>query len=91
MLRLAPAKKGEDFAHWAETGMKGAPPAEPVGGVVGLDSGGRGSFTANLSPGNYGALLQNMWWWWATPVVTLIVVLLAVFRRSLEVEDPYGT
>ncbi len=36
--------------------MKGAPPAEPVGGVVGLDKEGRGSFTANLTAGDYGLI-----------------------------------
>ena len=56
LLKLAPGKQVEDFAHWAETGMKGAPPAEPVGGVVGLDKDGRGSFTLNLTPGDYGLI-----------------------------------
>jgi hypothetical protein len=56
LLKLAPGKKVEDFAGWAEGGMKGAPPAEPVGGVVGLDKGGSGSFTANLTPGDYGLI-----------------------------------
>lgn len=54
LLRLAPGKKVEDFAHWAETGLKGPPPAEPVGGVVILDKGERGTFTADLTPGDYG-------------------------------------
>jgi uncharacterized cupredoxin-like copper-binding protein len=56
LLKLAPGKKVEDFGRWAETGMKGAPPAEPVGGVVGLDKGGNGSFTANLTAGDYGLI-----------------------------------
>lgn len=56
LLKLAPGKKVEDFAHWAEAGMKGAPPAEPVGGVVGLDKEGRGSFTVTLSAGDYGLI-----------------------------------
>jgi uncharacterized cupredoxin-like copper-binding protein len=56
LVRLAPGKKVEDFARWAETGMKGAPPAEPVGGVVGLDKAGSGSFTANLTAGDYGLM-----------------------------------
>jgi plastocyanin len=55
LLRLAPGKKVEDFAHWSEAGgMKGPPPAEPLGGVTLLDKGARGSFTANLTPGEYG-------------------------------------
>jgi plastocyanin len=55
LLRLAPGKKVEDFAHWSEEGgMKGPPPAEPLGGVTLLDKGARGSFTADLTPGEYG-------------------------------------
>jgi hypothetical protein len=56
LLRLAPGKKVEDFAHWAETGLKGPPPAEPLGGVTVLDKGGRGSFEVELSPGDYGLI-----------------------------------
>lgn len=56
LLKLAPGKKVEDFAHWAESGMKGAPPAEPVGGVVGLEKNGSGSFAANLTAGDYGLI-----------------------------------
>ena len=54
LLKLAPGKSAEDFAMWAEHGMKGPPPAEPIGGVTMLDKGGRGSFTADLTPGDYG-------------------------------------
>jgi plastocyanin len=54
LLRMGPGKKVEDFATWSETGMKGPPPAEPLGGVTLLEKGGRGSFTANLTPGEYG-------------------------------------
>jgi hypothetical protein len=56
LLKLAPGKKAADFGHWAETGMKGPPPAEPIGGVVFLDKGGRATFTADLEPGNYGLI-----------------------------------
>jgi uncharacterized cupredoxin-like copper-binding protein len=54
LLKLAPGKKAEDFGKWAETGMKGPPPAEPIGGVGFLDKGAQGSFTADLTPGDYG-------------------------------------
>jgi plastocyanin len=54
LLKLAPGKKVEDFGRWAETGMKGAPPAQPVGGVAMLDTGGEGTFEADLAPGEYG-------------------------------------
>jgi plastocyanin len=56
LLRLAPGKKVEDFGNWAEHGMKGPPPAEALGGVTLLDKGARGSFTANLTPGEYGLI-----------------------------------
>lgn len=56
LVKLAPGKTVEDFAHWAEGEMKGRPPAEPIGGVVMLDKGARGTFTAELEPGEYGLL-----------------------------------
>jgi len=56
LLKLAPGKKVEEFASWAETGMKGPPPAEPLGGVTMLENGGSGSFTADLSAGDYGLI-----------------------------------
>jgi hypothetical protein len=56
LLKLAPGKKVEDFAVWAETGMKGPPPAEPLGGVVLLDKGASGTFTADLTKGDYGLI-----------------------------------
>ena len=46
----------EDFARWAETGLKGPPPAEPLGGVTVLEKGGRGSFEVELSAGDYGLI-----------------------------------
>ncbi len=54
LVKLAPGKKAEDFGKWAETGMKGPPPAQPIGGVTFLDKGSQGSFTADLTPGDYG-------------------------------------
>lgn len=53
LLKLAPGKKVEDFAGWAEH-MKGPPPGEPIGGVVFLDKGGKATFTADLEKGDYG-------------------------------------
>jgi uncharacterized cupredoxin-like copper-binding protein len=54
LLRMAPGKKVGDFAHWAESGLKGPPPADPLGGVVVLDKGGRGTFDVELTAGEYG-------------------------------------
>jgi hypothetical protein len=56
LVKLAPGKTLKDFAHWAEGGLKGPPPAEPIGGVVFLDKGARGTFTADLEKGEYGLL-----------------------------------
>jgi hypothetical protein len=53
LLKLAPGKTAADFAAWDKGGMKGAPPAEPVGGVVGLDKGGSATFTVDLTAGDY--------------------------------------
>ncbi|HEX2610330.1 MAG TPA: hypothetical protein VHK68_04915, partial [Gemmatimonadales bacterium] len=55
LLKLAPGKKAEDFGKWAET-MKGPPPAQPLGGVTFLDKGAQGSFTADLTAGDYGLI-----------------------------------
>lgn len=54
LVKLAPGKTVQDFAVWAEGGLQGPPPAMPLGGVVFLDQGGRGQFTADLTPGEYG-------------------------------------
>jgi hypothetical protein len=56
LLKIAPGKKVADFATWAEGGMKGPPPAEPIGGVVFVDKGARATFTADLEPGTYGLM-----------------------------------
>ncbi|MEA2723383.1 MAG: hypothetical protein QOH59_1154 [Gemmatimonadales bacterium] len=56
LLKLAPGKTTEDFGKWAESGMKGPPPAEPLGGVVALDRGARGTFEVDLTPGDYGLI-----------------------------------
>lgn len=55
LVKLAPGKTIEDFATWAES-MKGPPPAELVGGVVALEKAMRGTFTADLTPGDYGLI-----------------------------------
>jgi uncharacterized cupredoxin-like copper-binding protein len=57
LLQLGTGKKVADFARWATTGgMKGPPPAMPVGGVTVIEPGASGTFTANLAPGNYGLI-----------------------------------
>ena len=56
LLRLAPGKTLADFAAWDKGGMKGPPPAEPIGGVVTLDKGGSAVFSADLTAGDYGLM-----------------------------------
>lgn len=54
LLKLAPGKTVEDFAHWAEGGLKGPPPAKVIGGVAFLDQGAEGQFEVELTQGDYG-------------------------------------
>ena len=55
LLKLEPGKTIKDFGDWATTGgMKGPPPALPIGGVGGMQPGGSGVFTADLAAGDYG-------------------------------------
>jgi uncharacterized cupredoxin-like copper-binding protein len=51
--QLAPGKTLADFQAWVQGGMKGEPPAKPVGGVTGPDVGGHEYFTATLTAGKY--------------------------------------
>jgi hypothetical protein len=53
LVQLAPGKTAKDFLAWAGGGMKGPPPAKPIGGVAGMERGISQSFTANFTPGNY--------------------------------------
>jgi uncharacterized cupredoxin-like copper-binding protein len=55
-IKLAPGKTVHDFGVWAETGMKGPPPAMPVDGMAGMGKGLTGIFPANLTPGKYALL-----------------------------------
>jgi len=53
LSQLAPGKSLADFQAWVQGGMKGEPPAKPVGGVTGPDVGGHETFTATLVGGKY--------------------------------------
>jgi hypothetical protein len=57
LLQLAPGKTVADFGRWATTGgMKGPPPAMPLGGVGVIESGATGTFPVDLASGNYGLI-----------------------------------
>jgi hypothetical protein len=57
LLQLAPGKTVADFGRWATTGgMKGPPPAMPLGGVGVIDAGATGTFPVELAAGNYGLI-----------------------------------
>jgi len=53
LLQLAPGKTANDFLAWAGAGMKGPPPAKPIGGIAAIERGMSQTFTANFTPGNY--------------------------------------
>lgn len=53
IFQLAPGKATTDFTTWLQGGMKGEPPAKPVGGFAGPTPGGHGFFTTTFAPGTY--------------------------------------
>ena len=53
IFRYLPGKTMKDFQAWAQRGMKGPPPAMPMGGIVGLTRGQHASFTVTLAAGKY--------------------------------------
>lgn len=53
IMQLAPGKSAKDLQSWMMGGMKGPPPAMPVGGYAGLGMGLHGFFTMTFAPGKY--------------------------------------
>lgn len=53
IFQLAPGKATADFMAWLQGGMKGEPPAKPIGGFAGPTPGGHGFFTTTFAPGSY--------------------------------------
>lgn len=51
--RLLPGKTLADFQKWVAGGMRGTPPVEAAGGLVGPDKGTTGWLSVTLTPGNY--------------------------------------
>ena len=52
-FQLMPGKTPADLTKYVETGMKGAPPAMPLGGVSGIAAGNPVFYTVDLKPGDY--------------------------------------
>jgi hypothetical protein len=52
VARLAPGKSAADALAWVEK-MQGPPPLQPLGGVVGLDTGAANDIALDLTPGEY--------------------------------------
>jgi hypothetical protein len=55
-VAMAPGKMVKDFTTWIDRGMKGMPPARPMGGATGLAPGGQETVTLTLAAGSYGLI-----------------------------------
>lgn len=53
LVKLAPTARVKDFIAAFEPGVDGPPPGRPLGGIVGIERGARGLFTAQFDPGQY--------------------------------------
>jgi hypothetical protein len=56
VVKLNPGATAKDFGAAFEPGASGPPPGKPIGGVVGIESGGHAFFTARFEPGSYGLI-----------------------------------
>ena len=56
LVKLPPGVTAKATADWVESGMKGKPVAQPIGGLAGIGHGQTASFSATLTPGNYGLI-----------------------------------
>jgi hypothetical protein len=54
LLRMTPGKTVKDFGGWVDAGMKGPPPAMPMGGVAALENGDQSVLSVDLPSGEYG-------------------------------------
>jgi hypothetical protein len=52
-FKLSPGKTAADIPKYVETGMKGEPPAMPLGGVAGVAAGRASYYSVDLVPGDY--------------------------------------
>ena len=56
LFALAPGKTAAQVGAWVEGGMKGAPPAKPMGGATALGPGAHQTIQVTLPAGNYGLI-----------------------------------
>jgi len=56
LVRLEPGKSVGDVLAWIGSGLVGAPPGIPIGGVSSLSPGGTAEFQITLTPGVYGLI-----------------------------------
>ena len=56
LLKLDPGASAKDFGAAFEPGASGPPPGQPIGGVVGIETGGHAYFNARFEPGRYGLI-----------------------------------
>ena len=53
LFQLTPGKAATDLTKFVETGMKGAPPGMPIGGVAAMAAGDAAYYEVDLQPGDY--------------------------------------
>jgi uncharacterized cupredoxin-like copper-binding protein len=53
LVKLAPGKTLADFNTWANTGMKGPPPAMPIAGIAAMGKGRTAIVSDDFTPGAY--------------------------------------
>lgn len=51
---LAPGKRANDMLTFVHAGMRGTPPAKPIGGTAGLMPGAHQTIQVTFAKGNYG-------------------------------------
>ncbi len=56
VLKLDPGASARDFGAAFEPGASGPPPGQPIGGVVGIETGQHAYFNARFEPGRYGLI-----------------------------------
>jgi hypothetical protein len=56
LLKLDPGAFAKDFGAAFEPGASGPPPGQPIGGVVGIETGQHAYFNARFEPGRYGLI-----------------------------------